>query len=205
VMSLIASALSPFWRGMINGTATPSSTSTVSRTSRLERSRKQSTRYLAIGGGKAFPADAQARRVFVDRIAKAAGMTAARAEQLLNRYGTTVEAVATFSSEHSDERRLSGATHYSFREIDWIARNELVVHLSDIVLRRTTIAIEGQLTYEGLVDIAGIAAKALGWDAPRVEHEINDVVSLLKAFHGQTLAAGTPDIEPEKSARPVSR
>ncbi|MGO4198808.1 glycerol-3-phosphate dehydrogenase/oxidase [Rhizobium sp. YAF28] len=173
--------------------------------SRLERSRKQSTRYLAIGGGKAFPADAQARRVFVDRIAKTAGLTAARSEQLLNRYGTTAEAVATFPSDHSDERRLSGAAHYSFREIDWIARNELVIHLADIVLRRTTIAIEGQLTYEGLVDIAGIAAKALGWDAPRVEHEINDVVSLLKAFHGQTLAAGTPDIEPEKSARPVSR
>ncbi|GAA3080414.1 glycerol-3-phosphate dehydrogenase/oxidase [Rhizobium viscosum] len=172
---------------------------------RLGRSRKQSTRYLAIGGGKAFPADARARRDFIDRIAPAAGITAARAEQLLNRYGTTAEAVAMFPSNHSDEQRLSGAAHYSFREIDWIARNELVVHLSDIVLRRTTIAIEGHLTYAGLTDIAGIAAKALGWDAPRVAHEIDDVVSLLKEFHGQTLAAGTPDIEPEKSARPVSR
>ena len=80
-----------------------------------------------------------------------------------------------------------------------------MVHLSDIVLRRTTIAIEGQLTYEGLTDIAGIAAKAFGWDGPRVEHELSDVVSLLKAFHGQTLAAGTADIEPGKSIRPVSR
>jgi glycerol-3-phosphate dehydrogenase len=113
--------------------------------------------------------------------------------------------VAMFPSDHSDERRLSGAAHYSFREIDWIARNESVVHLSDIVLRRTTVAIEGQLTYEGLVDIAGITAKALGWDAPLVAYEINDVVSLLKAFHGQTLAAGRPDIEPGKSARPLSR
>ena len=172
---------------------------------RLGRSRKQSTRYLAIGGGKAFPADAQARRGFIDRIATAASIPAARAEQLLNRYGTTAEAVAMFPSDHPDERRLSGATHYSFREIDWIARNELVVHLSDIVLRRTTIAIEGHVTYAGLTDIAGIAAKALGWDAARVAHEIDDVVSLLKEFHGQTLAAGTPDIEPEKSARPVSR
>ncbi len=173
--------------------------------SRLERSRKQSTRYIPIGGGKAFPADAQARQVFVDRIAAAAGMTAARAEQLLNRYGTTAEAVATFPSDHSDERRVSGAEHFSFQEIGWIARNELVIHLADIVLRRTTIAIEGRLTYEGLTDIAGITAKALGWDAPRVECEINDVVSLLKAFHGQTLAAGRPDIEPGKSARPLSR
>jgi glycerol-3-phosphate dehydrogenase len=171
---------------------------------RLERPRKQSTRYLAIGGGKAFPADAQARRGSVDKIAKAAGITAARAEQLLNRYGTTAEAIATFPSAHSDEQRIARAEHYSFREIDWIARNELVVHLSDIVLRRTTIAIEGRLSYEGLTDIAGIAAKALGWDAVRIEHEISDVVTLLKVFHGQSLAAGTTDIEPGKSARPVS-
>jgi glycerol-3-phosphate dehydrogenase len=172
--------------------------------SRLQQPRKQSTRYLAIGGGRSYPPDAQSQSLFVGRIAKAAGMTRARAQELLDRYGTTAEAVATFQSNHSDERRISGAQTYSFREFDWIARNELVVHLGDIVLRRSTIAIEGRLTEKGLQDIAGIAATVLGWDGPRVDREIDDVVSLLAAFHHQNLKAGTTGNAPLR-AQPHSQ
>lgn len=169
--------------------------------SRLQHTRTQSTRYLPIGGGKSHPTDAHSRGLFVDRIAKSAGLTIDRAQELLDRYGTTAEAVATFQSEHSDRRRISGAQTYSFREFDWIARNELVVHLADIVLRRSTIAIEGRLTEEGLRDIAGIAATPLRWDDPRVDREIDDVVALLAGFHHQRLKAAAVEIHPER-ARP---
>ncbi|MBX4920456.1 glycerol-3-phosphate dehydrogenase/oxidase [Rhizobium bangladeshense] len=163
--------------------------------SRLQHTRKQSTRYLPIGGGKAYPVDANAKRILIDRIAKSAGITDARAQELVDRYGTTAEAVATFRSDYSDERRISGSQTYSFREFDWIARKELVVHLADIVMRRSTIAIEGRLTEEGLKDIAEVAAKPLGWDGPRVKREIDEVISLLAIFHHQTIKAGTVEIE----------
>jgi glycerol-3-phosphate dehydrogenase len=166
--------------------------------SRLQHARKQSTRYLPIGGGKSYPADAQSKGLFIDRIARSAGLTSERVHELVDRYGTTAEAVATFQSNHSDERRISGAQTYSFREFDWIARNEFVVHLADTVLRRSTIAIEGRLTEEGLKDIAGIAATVLGWDDLRVGREIADTVSLLASFHHQRLKVGTVPIEPER-------
>jgi glycerol-3-phosphate dehydrogenase len=62
-----------------------------------------------------------------------------------------------------------------------------VVHLADIILRRTTIAIEAALTMEGLREIAAIAAAALGWDQSRTDTEIDDVVNTLANFHGQRL------------------
>ncbi|WJH42187.1 hypothetical protein N7E02_14275 [Aliirhizobium terrae] len=155
--------------------------------SRLQRSRTQSTRYLAIGGGKDFPTNEEARGGWVSGVAEKAGVSAERTAQLLGRYGTTAAALLSASSAYGDERRLSGAPDYSFHEIDWITRNEMVVHLSDIVLRRTTIAIEGRLTLEGLREIANIAGTALAWDAERTASEIDDVVTQLDRFHGQTL------------------
>ncbi|MBY5403448.1 hypothetical protein [Rhizobium leguminosarum] len=55
---------------------------------------------------------------------------------------------------------------------------ELVVHLSDIVLRRSTRAIEGKLRMEGLCEVGGIAAAGLGWTEQRLAAEIDVVTSL---------------------------
>jgi glycerol-3-phosphate dehydrogenase len=157
---------------------------------RFERQRSQSTKQLAIGGGRDFPSDQVQRRIWVDTIAQSSGIDAARVDVLLSRYGTTASAIldhATVSS-HRDNERLSGAPHYSLLEIEWIARREFVVHLSDIVLRRTTIAIEAALTMQGLREIATATAEVLEWDKTRTEAEIHDVLTTLSHFHGQTLA-----------------
>ncbi|SCW47949.1 glycerol-3-phosphate dehydrogenase [Rhizobium mongolense subsp. loessense] len=171
---------------------------------RLQHVRKQSTRYLPIGGGKAFPMDVQQRSIWIREIAARTGAPVERVDELLGRYGTTAAAVLSFSSAYSDEQRLTGAGHYSFKEVDWIARNELVVHLSDIVLRRTTLAIEGRLKLEGLREIAGLAGAALGWNAERIASEIEDVVIQLEKFHGQTLANRMPAAGPEQAQHPAS-
>jgi glycerol-3-phosphate dehydrogenase len=171
--------------------------------SRLQRPRRQSTRYLPIGGGKGFPADAQKRAAWITETAANTGASAERVDELLARYGTTAAALLAFASAYSDEQRLTGAPHHSFKEIDWIVRNELVVRLSDIVLRRTTLAIEGKLTLEGLSQIAGIAGAALGWRAERTASEIEDVVVQLEKFHGQKLK-GMPAVGSEKAQHPAS-
>ena len=41
------------------------------------------------------------------------------------------------------------------------------MHLADIVMRRTTLAITGALTARDLDAIAAVAAAALGWNAER--------------------------------------
>lgn len=154
---------------------------------RLQRVRKQSTQHLAIGGGKNFPADPAAREDWIRATATKTGADPKRVDALLARYGTTASAILEYPSTFTDADRLSGAAHYSLLEIDWIARQELVVHLSDVVLRRTTLAIEGALTMECLRQIGGVAAAALGWTEQRLVAEIDDVVTALKTFHGQSL------------------
>ena len=157
--------------------------------SRLKCQRSQSTRYLPIGGGKDFPASEQARLTWVTDVASRNAVSKERVEELLCRYGTTAASILSASLASYDDERLPGAHDYSVREIDWITRNELVVHLSDIVMRRTTLAIEGRLTLEGLREIAAIAATALSWDDGRMTAEIDDVLSLLERFHSQTISA----------------
>lgn len=152
---------------------------------RLQRSRRQSTRYLPIGGGKEFPADEQARKAWVIDIAVKNHITTERAEELLRRYGTTAATILSASLSNSDDQRLSGAPDYSMREIDWIVRNEIVAHLSDIVFRRTTLAIEGRLTLKCLHEIAAIAAAAFSWNGERTALEIDDVTTRLERYHSQ--------------------
>ena len=105
----------------------------------------------------------------------------------MSRYGTTATEIFAHQSDYSDNQRISGAQRHSVREIDWIARQELVVHLSDIVFRRSTMAIEGLLTIQGLREIGAIAAAARNWDSQRLAEEIDDVIALLSKLHGQTL------------------
>jgi glycerol-3-phosphate dehydrogenase len=156
---------------------------------RLQRARRQSTQQLAIGGGRDFPSTPSLRQTWVAAISRKTNLDPKRVDDLLSRYGTTASAIVQHAavSAHSDAERLSGASHYSLLEIDWIARHEFVVHLSDIVLRRTTIAIEAALTITGLREIAAVTAEALGWDQTRTDSEIEDVVNTLSRFHGQTL------------------
>ena len=151
---------------------------------RLDRPRAISTRELPIGGGRAFPRDERARASWIGETAAQSGISEARASQLLSRYGTTARAMLGHKSEWADAHRLPDADDHSLAEIDWIARNELAVHLSDIVMRRTTLAISGKLTMRDLEAIAGVAAKALGWDAARVASELTTTSSMLLKDHG---------------------
>ncbi len=154
---------------------------------RLQRARTTSTRKLAIGGGKSFPSTPAARTEWVRKVSLQTGQPAERVEELLARYGTTALAVLSHPSSHSDRERLPDATGYSLAEIDWIARNERVVHLGDIVFRRTTLAILGALTSADLMAIAGVAAAALGWSPERRAAELADVLQALERFHGLKL------------------
>ncbi|MDB5552278.1 MAG: Glycerol-3-phosphate dehydrogenase [Rhizobium sp.] len=151
---------------------------------RLKRPRSVSTRDLSIGGGKGFPKDAPTRASWIKEMAAHAGISESRADRLLSRYGTTAHQVIAHQSEWTDADRLPDAGDHSLAEIDWIARNEMVVHLADIVMRRTTLAISGGLTMRDLEAIAGVAARALGWDAARTTSELAATSTMLLKDHG---------------------
>lgn len=145
--------------------------------SRLGQARRCDTTLMPIGGGRDYPADPGA---WADRAARDTGATPARAALLLARYGTTARAI--LAAEGTAPRMLADAD-YSTAELDWLVRHERVRHLSDLVMRRTALAITGQLTGRDLDRIAGVCAGALGWDAARTARELHDTRALLVTRH----------------------
>lgn len=162
----------------------------------LGRSRTASTRQLPIGGGAELPADAQATERFLDRMMASSGVGRRRASNLLNRYGSKAPPL-TQRLVASGDVPLQHAPDYSVAEIGYLCLETGVVHLADLVVRRTLLAIRGQITDAALAEIAAIAAEALGWDAARQRKELHACATALRERHGVRLApVPTPDVEP---------
>ena len=54
---------------------------------------------------------------------------------------------------------------YSRREIAWLTEREHVRDLSDVLLRRTSLGIEGRVDAAVIAEVAGIVGDTLGWTA----------------------------------------
>lgn len=138
---------------------------------RLEHDRVVSTHGIAIGGGRDFPADAESRAAWIERVATRTGIGRERIATLLDRYGTLAEEYAS-GIEKAAETPLGTLPHYTREEIAHIVREDSVEHLTDLICRRTLIAILGEARRDVLGELAGIAGEELGWDAARREAEV---------------------------------
>ncbi len=153
---------------------------------RLGRERRIHTRELAIGGGRDWPADEAARAAWLERVGRDTGLSALRLAPLLERYGTAAAAVAAFCAADRDVM-LEHVPGYSRREIAWMARGEAVVHLDDLLLRRTLLAMCGRVTAAGLAEVAEALGAAQGWDERRCAGEVARAEHLLRERHGVVL------------------
>ncbi|BDZ53819.1 glycerol-3-phosphate dehydrogenase/oxidase [Agromyces marinus] len=151
----------------------------------LGRSRVRSTKGLPIGGGAGYPATDAARLVWV--VGHGDGVGRERAEQLLERYGTRAERIIE-AIEDAAETPLVGAPAHSREEIAWLAANERVVHLVDVVLRRTDLAFTGTVTAALLDELADVVGDVLGWDATTRAAESREARTVLAERHGVVLA-----------------
>jgi glycerol-3-phosphate dehydrogenase len=154
---------------------------------RLGIGRTADTKMLPIGGGRDFPRDAVCRRRWIEARVDSASMSAERVSVLFARYGTTADAVIAHVLASGGERALVHLQDYSDAEIDYIARSEMVEHLADIVMRRTTLAIEGKVNLGALEEIATVAAGALGWDDARRMAEVVAVRAQLEGINRMRL------------------
>ena len=137
----------------------------------LGGARRQSTTDLAIGGGRDYPKDKASEQVFIRQLAASSQIGLERASTLLARYGTTSVAVAAFMEESGDVP-LASLPGYSRGEFAYMCRNEQVRRLADLLLRRTSIAMEGLLDRRVIIEVAPIAAAIFAWDATRLAAEI---------------------------------
>ena len=76
---------------------------------------------------------------------------------------------------------------YSKREILYMVQNEDVIHLDDLVLRRTLMAYLGQVSIDAVKELADIVGGGLGWSEERRQKEIDRTVNILAEQHGVSL------------------
>jgi glycerol-3-phosphate dehydrogenase len=151
---------------------------------RLGRTRHTATKDRPIGGGSSFPVD---RSGWVSRVSGVTGVPDKRIEQLFQRYGTYAETVAKFIAAQPDQALPH--TAYSFREILFLVRHEAVEHLDDILLRRTTLAISGELSLTMTDAVLDLLTTEKGWLAARRDSERAQFLRLLNERHGVGFAA----------------
>jgi glycerol-3-phosphate dehydrogenase len=154
----------------------------------LGRERSVSTAGLAIGGGVDFPATEGARRDWGARYGADIGEE--RALVLLERYGTKARDIIAYLTENGDTP-LRATSEYSVAEIQFLAEREHVVHLNDMLLRRTSVAFRGLLTNELVSEIAEILAHALGWNPAQQAEEVAEAARELGSLHGLLLDSGS--------------
>ncbi|MDN4483799.1 glycerol-3-phosphate dehydrogenase/oxidase [Demequina lignilytica] len=172
----------------------------------LGETRRVSTRGLPIGGGAGFPVD-DARDGWIDE--HLPGVPLDRARTLLDRYGTRAVEVAAAESVPGGMwarlwgadpgARLADAPDVTRGEIAWIARHERVARLTDVLLRRTTLAFEGRVTEALLDDLADVVGEELGWTRRRRRAEVDAVRAILRETHGVEVARGRAGAGPRRS------
>ena len=152
----------------------------------LGMERKGNTESLAIGGGKGYPRTDEARRAWVDRVSVATGLDVDRVETLLWRYGTRGEQVAEFCA--AGDRPLAGHETYTAREVEFILRNERVCHLDDLLLRRTAVALLGELNAALLEELLAKFGEVHGWPAEKLAAERERTIEILRDRHRVEIA-----------------
>ena len=97
---------------------------------------------------------------------------AARGQRLLGRYGAAARDLLDEASPAEHQRIDS--TQFSLAECRWAVRHEAVLHLDDLLLRRTRLGLLLKNGAEQLFGaLQGICAEELGWDKSHWERELN--------------------------------
>src|SRR5690606_5667948 len=89
-------------------------------------------------------------------------------------------ATAFLENESEEERELEGLPGYTAPELRLLAASEDVVHLDDLLLRRTSIAFVGGLTETSIRAAADVVAPVLEWDGEHTEFEVARTIAILR-------------------------
>ncbi len=149
----------------------------------LSKPRQMTTENTPIGGGKGYPRTDTARELWLKQVQSSTGISAERLQSLFGRYGTRAEVMAQFIMEEPDVPLRHQPT-YSQREIIFLAANESVTHLDDIILRRSLIGMLGLIDGDVLQHLGEIVGSVLGWSLAQIQQEIERSAEILQHKHG---------------------
>ena len=138
-----------------------------------KRPKTHKTRGIKLAGGKISDID-RFRREAIQRYAALWSEKTCR--HLINSYGTRIEDIAELCHQQSTlAKPLVKDRDTIAAQIVWSARHESVVHLSDILFRRTDLCLLGDPGDEVLTNCARLAAETLDWSPDRQANEVKMV------------------------------
>lgn len=138
----------------------------------LGKTRTVSTEERPYLGARKYPADDSAKQGWINRVAGANALEPKRVADILERYGTQAEKIAS-EKDAAKHVPLTNLPDYSIGEIEYIAENECIRHLSDLARRRSIITIIGKATEAALGELADIVGGVLDWDDRRRKKEVD--------------------------------
>jgi len=147
----------------------------------LGMKRVVNTLSLAIGGGASFPGSSDALE---SSLRSRFRIDEGRAAHLASVYGTRADAVLGFCLGRKDDRPLYAPGQMTGAEVAFLARTEFVHCLGDVLLRRSPLAIRGDVSAALVRRVADILAAELGWDDNRAQREIETFIGDLADYHG---------------------
>jgi len=128
-------------------------------------------------GGRAFPwrpqQDFTAWTEVVGARTRQLGIDAESANWLLRRHGVCVEKVLRIVEEKPQlAQRIVAELPFIHADLLQCARDEMVLHLPDLLRRRMPLLILAQLSTPAVRHLAELVAPELGWDEARIAQEV---------------------------------
>jgi glycerol-3-phosphate dehydrogenase len=149
---------------------------------RLVKPRKVSTANLPIGGSKGYPRNPSEKESYFNNLLEKYQVEPHRLEGLFETFGTRIEdLLERYRVEAST--MLGSIPEISIGEIKYLLEESDVVHLGDLVLRRTMLGKLGRVTPESLQEIAQICKSELGWTGQETQAEIYRFTEILREKH----------------------
>lgn len=149
----------------------------------LGRKRLTGTMGRPIGGGRNFPTGAGRLPALLSEEFSIGGD---RAEHLASAYGSRALELMGFCRARPDDTPLCENLPITAAEVIWLIRSEHVRHLTDLILRRTTLAITGAIDADLIDAILTVAARELGWTPSQAAAERQRLIDELETFYGVT-------------------
>jgi len=149
----------------------------------LGLTRKSATTDLPIGGGRDYPSDQAAKLKFLDGLESSTGFPRKRVENLFRRYGTRASEVSAFMKAE-DDAPIAAWQNFTYREIQFMVHREKILHLDDLLLRRTLLAYLGELSLPLIEEMAAAIGVPLSWDGSRIKSEVMRARTILAEKHG---------------------
>lgn len=168
------------------------------------RDRHSLTEHLPLVGGQGYGEWVERS----EEIAQRYGWSQQSVDRLLGRYGSLLGELLEMVDERPDlGDEVAGGAGYLRAEFLYAARSEAVVHLEDLLERRTRLFHEVSDRGAGAAEeVVELVAAELGWDAQRSDYEKRAYISYVEAhLAAERAATDSEAAEAMRQALPVQQ